>query len=171
MKLSFLFRCALSSSAIYIAIKLSVFFTHSQFTGIGIYSGLISLALLGIPLFIGIKHRRDSELGGYIYLRQIMITGVVISLMSSLIISIYTYVHYKFIDKDSIAYWIEEAKQLGANEKKSELEIQQAIQMLTEFYSPFKQATVALTGVLGTGAVMSFMFAAFLIKRPPASEN
>jgi len=95
-----------------------------------------------------------------------MVAGVAISLQASLLAAIYTYLHYSFIDTEVLAHWTAEAKRLGAKENKSEAEIQAAIIMLTEFYSPFKQSTVALIGVLGTGAVLSFMLSTFLIRKP-----
>lgn len=165
MKLSFSFRCALLSAGIYIVIKLASFITHMQFTGLGAYSGLIALGLNAIPLYAGIKHKRDVELGGYITLRQSWMAGVVISLQACIFAAVYTYLHYSFIDMEVIQHWIAEAKRLGAQEHKSEAEIQDAINMLTEFYSPFKQATMAIVGILGTGAVLSFILSTFLIKK------
>lgn len=170
MNLSFSFRCALLSAGIYTAIKLASFFTHTQFTGIGAYSGLIALALNAIPLFAGIKHKRDVDHGGHITLRQSWLAGVVIALQASIIAALYTYLHYSFIDTEVIAHWTSEAQRLGAQEHKSEAEIQEAIKMLTEFYSPFKQATMALLGILGTGTVISFILSTFLFKKS-AGEN
>lgn len=171
MKLSFSFKCALLSTAIFIAIKLATFITHTQFTGMGAYSGLIALGLTAIPLYSGIKHKRDQQLGGYITIRQVMIAGVGISIQACILVAIYTYIHYSFIDTEAIAHWTEEAKKMGAKENKSAEEIQAAIEMLTEFYSPFKQATAALTGILGTGAVLSFILSTFLVKKPENSEG
>lgn len=166
MKQSFSLRCALVTTVIFIAIKLAAFFTHTQFTGVGAYSGLITLGLAGIPLFAGIKHKRDHELGGFITIRQVMIEGVKISLSACLFVALYTFIHYSYIDRETIVHWIGEAKRLGAQEHKSEAEIQEAIKMLTEFYSPFKQSTVALLGILGTGTVLSFIFSTFLVRKP-----
>ena len=167
MKIPYSFRFVLLSAAIYIFINLTVYFTHHQFSGIGAYSRLISLALLGIPLFAHIKHKRDLELGGFISLRQVMVAGVALSLMTCSLIAVYTYIHFKFIDQEVISYWISEAKRSGLKEKKSPEEIQAAIVMLTEFYSPFKQSTVVITGVLGTGTILSFIFSTFLVRRLP----
>ncbi len=171
MTVSYSFRCALASTGIFIAIKLANFFTHTQFTGIGAYSGLIALALTIVPLYFGIKHKRDHDLGGFITIRQVMITGVVISLQACAMVAIYNFIHYSYIDKEVIAHWTAEAKRLGAIEKKSDAEIQAVTDNLIEFYSPFKQATVALTGILGTGTVLSFILSTFLIKNPGSSEN
>ena len=171
MKLSYTFRCALLASVLFIAVKLTVFFTHTQFTPTGAYVGLLSLGLIIIPLFLGIKYKRDHQLGGFITLRRATLTGVAISVLACLLVALYTFVHYTFIDKEVITYWTNEARRLGAKENKSEAEIQAAITMLTEFYSPFKQATVALIGVLGTGTVLSFILATFLAKKPDISDN
>ncbi|MFI5164116.1 MAG: DUF4199 domain-containing protein [Bacteroidia bacterium] len=169
--MNYSFRCALVSTGIFVAIKLSTFLTHTQFSGIGAYSGLIALALTGVPLYFGIRHKKNHELGGYITIRQVMIAGVVISLQACVMVAVYNFIHYSFIDKEVIAYWTAEAKRLGALEKKSDAEIQAAIIMLTEFYSPFKQATVALVGILGTGTVLSFILSTFFVKNPPVTEN
>ncbi|TAL61458.1 MAG: DUF4199 domain-containing protein [Bacteroidetes bacterium] len=171
MNLNYSFRCALLSTGIYIAIKLAAFFTHTQFTGVGAYSGLITLGLTGFPLYAGIRHKRDQKFGGFINIRQVMVAGVKISISACLLIALYTYIHYSYIDREVIVHWIAEAKRLGAQENKSEAEIQEAIKMLTEFYSPFKQATVALVGILGTGTVLSFMLSSFLVRKPKISEN
>lgn len=171
MQLSYTFRCALFASALFIAVKLTLFFTHNQFSVAGGYVSLASLTLTGIPLYFGIKHKRDSELGGFITLRRATLTGVAISIIACLIVAVYTFLHYTFIDKEIITHWINEAKRLGAKENKSEEEIQAVITRLTEFYSPFKQATVALVGVLGTGTALSFILAIILVKKPETSDN
>ncbi len=165
MNLSQPFKFAALSAGIVVAVKLSSFFTHTQFSGIGAYSGLIALGLTGIPLYLGIKDKRDNELDGYITLRQIMIIGVLISIQASILVALYNYIHYSFIDLEVMKHWESEARRLGANENKSEKEIVAAIKMLKEFYAPFKQATVALTGVLGTGTVLSFILSSFLIRK------
>ena len=167
MKISFSLKCALLSAAIFIAIKLATFFTHTQLVGNGTYANLISLGLTAIPLFIGIKHKRENELGGYITIRQAFVAGVAISLQASLLAAIYTYLHNTFIDTEVIAYWTKEARRVGAELHKSEAEIQSFI----DFYSPFNQATAALMGVLGAGAVLSFMISTILVRKQDELEN
>jgi hypothetical protein len=168
---SYSLRCALATTGIFIAIKLANFLSHTQFSGIGAYSGLIALALTIVPLYFGIKYKRENELGGFINVRQVWIAGIIISLQSGILVALYTFIHYSYIDTEVTAHWIAEAKRLGTQEKKAEAEIQEAIVMVTEFYSPFKQATVALLGILGTGAVFSFILSTFLAKRLGDSEN
>jgi Protein of unknown function (DUF4199) len=164
MRPGYSLKCALASTAIFSAIKIANFLSHTQFSGVGIYSGLIALALTIIPLYAGIKHKRDHEFGGFISIRQVWITGIIISVQAGILIAIYTFIHYSFIDTEVIPHWVMEAKRLGLQEKKSQPEIQEAIDMLTRFYSPFKQATVASLGILGTGALFSFILSTFMVK-------
>lgn len=171
MKLSYSVRCALLAAGIIIFIKLAVFFTHSQFSGIGIYSGVISLGFLVVPLSFGIKHRRDYELQGFISLKQVMATGLYISAIACVIVAAFNFIYFKFIDHEIISHWQEEVKMLGEKEHKSASDIQGAIDSLTNFYSPFNQATGSLTGALGVGVVFSFIISSFLSKRPPLESN
>ena len=166
MSLSYSFRCALATTGIFIAVKLGTFLTHMQFSGIGAYSGLFVLFLTVVPLYFGIKHKRDHELGGFITIRQVWLTGISISLQACILVAAYTFIHYSYIDSEVIPYWIKETNRLGVLEHKSAAEIQEGIKMVTEFYSPFKQTTGALMGILGSGAVLSFILATFLIKNP-----
>ena len=167
MKFSFSFKCALVSAGIFIAIKLATFFTHTQLIGVGTYANLIALGLTSIPLYIGIKQKRDKELGGYITLRQSFLAGVAISLQASLFAAIYTYLHNSFIDTEVIAYWTQEAKRVGAEMHKSETEIQSFI----DFYSPFHQAIAALMGILGAGALLSFIISTILVRKADDIES
>src|ERR1051326_4196369 len=82
-----IFKYALIAASLVIATKLIIFFTHSLFTAIGIYSGLFSLFLISIPLFLAVKNRRDNELGGYISFKEIAKVGLGISVIAGLTIS------------------------------------------------------------------------------------
>ena len=171
MKSGYSFRCALLYAALFIAIKLSVFFTHAQFISIGAYAPLIALTLIVIPLYFGIKNKRDQELNGFISLREVMKTGFFISFISSLLISVFIFIYYQYIDREIVTHWIAEAQRLGVKENKSADEIKTAIETLTRFYSPFNQVTGVLTGVLGVGIVLSFILSSFLVRRSAAEIN
>jgi len=166
-----LLKYSLLASFIVIATKLIVFFTHSQFTTFGIYSGLISLLFISIPLFLAIKKVRDNELGGFITLREIMKTGMGVSVISGLIISVFIFLYYKFIDHETMEQLIVKSENIMRKANKSKPEIDVAIISLKEFYSPFKQATGVLTGVLTAGVILSFLSSAVLVKNPEQKTN
>lgn len=171
MKLSSSIKYALLAALLVIGCKLIVFFTHSQFTAIGIYSGLISLLLIVVPLFLAIKNKRDNELGGFIVLKEVMKVGLGISVISGLIVCVFTFLYYKFLDHETLAQLISQTEDFMKKENKPQNEIDAQIIALKEFYAPVKQATGVLTGILISGLILSFILSTFFVKRNPASEN
>lgn len=163
-------RYALLASAIVISIKLLVFFTHAQFSAPGIYSGLIALSLMIVPLVLAIKGLRDEN-GGYITLKEVMKAGMGISILSGAVISAFTFLYYKFIDHETLAHLITRTEAFMLKENKPQAEIDTQVAALKEFYSPLKQATGVLTGVLIAGLILTFISSTFLVKNPPAQEN
>ena len=159
-------KYALIAAGLVIAAKLIIFFTHTQFTGIGIYSGLFSLFLISVPLFMAVKNRRDKELGGYISLMEIAKIGLGIAVITGLIIAVFTYMYYKFIDHEILSHLIEQTKQLGIEQKRTQAEIDTELKALNDFYEPFHQATGVLTGILISGIVFSLIASTFLLKNP-----
>ena len=158
------------ASFIVIAIRLSVYFTHSQFSQFGIFSGLISLALLIVPLVLAIKNRKN-ELEGFITLRQVMSVGLGISVISGITVCVFTYLYFQFIDHETLAQLIIQSEDFMHKANKPQTEIDVQIIALKEFYAPLKQATGTLTGILISGLILSFISSTFLVKNPPASEN
>ena len=163
-------KYSLLASFIVIAIRLFVYFTHSQFSQFGIFSGLISLALLVIPLVLGIKNKKN-ELGGFITLKQIMSVGLGISVITGTIVCAFTYLYFQFIDHETLTQLIIQSEDFMHKANKPQTEIDVQIIALKEFYAPLKQATGTLTGILISGLILSFISSTFLVKNPPASEN
>lgn len=171
MKIASSIKYPLLAAFIFIGSKLAVFFTHNQFTITGRYSGVIALALLSVPLALAIKDRRDNELNGFISLKQIMRTGLFVCVIASLIVALFNYIYFKYIDHEILSYYLIENAKSIRELNGSEEDIRQAREHLIEFYSPFSQAMGGLTGVLGVGAILSFFLSSFFIKKNPAAEN
>ena len=167
MKISSSIKYALFAALLVIGCKLIVFFTHSQFTTIGRYSGILALALLTIPLALAIIHKRDKEPNGFISFKQVMRTGLMVCIIASLIVAVFNYIYFKFIDHEILAYWLVESEKSLHELKSSEEDILKAYNYLTDFYSPFSQAMGGLTGILGVGAILSLILSTFLVKNPP----
>lgn len=149
-----------------IACKLGVYLTHSQLTPFGIYSGLLSLLLLVIPLVLAIRQRK-SELEGYISLKEVMKTGLGIALVTAFMVSVFTYLYFRFIDHETVSLVISQTITFMTKEKKPQAEIDLAIASIKNFYTPLKQATGVLTGVLIACLILSFISSTFLIKNRP----
>lgn len=159
-------RYSLLASALMIFVKLGVYFTHSQFTTFGIFSGLIGLLLISIPLVMAIRNRK-AELNGYIALKEVMKTALGISVVTALIVAVFTYLYFLLLDHETLEQLIVQTTEYLKKENKPQSEIDIAIISLKEFYSPLKQATGVLTGVLIAGLILSFISSTFLVKNPP----
>jgi hypothetical protein len=75
--------------------SLVIYFLDLTFNSI---QGFVLLAILIFLLFYLIKSYRDNYLHGYITYGQSLGAGVVIFLYYSIIMAIFTYILYKFID-------------------------------------------------------------------------
>ncbi len=171
MKISSSVKYALFAALLVIGCKLLFFFTHSQFTAIGRYAGLGSLLLLTLPLSIAFINKRNHELGGYITLKQLMRTGLGICLFASLLVAVFDFLYFKFIDHEILAYYLSENERLMREINKPESEIQLTLNSIREFYTPLSQATGALTGVLGGGALLSFFISPLIVRNPPKENS
>ncbi len=162
-----IFKYAFIAAGLVIATKLIIFFTHALFSPIGIYSGLFSLFLISIPLFLAVKNRRDNELGGYISFKEIAKVGLGISVIAGLTISVFTYFYYLLIDHETLSYLTEQTRNYLVEAKKSQSEMDTELQALKDFYAPFHQATGVLTGILIAGVIFSVIASTFLLRRNP----
>lgn len=163
-------KYSLLASVLMISCKLGVYFTHSQFTTFGVYSGLIALLLILIPLVLAIRNRKD-ELKGFITMREVMKTALGISVVTALIVSIFTYLYFMFLDHETLEQLIVQTTEFLKKENKPQAEIDLAIISLKEFYTPLRQATGVLTGVLIAGLILSFISSTFFVKNPPKEIN
>ena len=136
-----------------VALILLITLNATGYISFDVAAFLIFIAVLGSLIYYD---RKKVKLQGIIFVRRtqkgrdaidriaqrhkrfwgfIAVAGVVISIQAGLLVALYTFLHYSYIDTEVIAHWTAEAKRLGALENKSEVQIQEAIKMLTEFYT------------------------------------
>ena len=163
-------KYAFFAAGLIIATKMAVFFLHAQFTGFGRMSGLASLFLLILPLSIAFIQKK-KENGGFLTLKQLMRTGLGICLLASLLVGLFNFLYFRFIDLEIINYYLEENARYMRSINQSETEIQTVLEKIKEFYSPMSQATGTLIGVLGAGALISFFMSPLIVKNPPAVRS
>jgi|GEM_PF-4489360 len=148
---------------------LSIYYSHNQFTRVGLYSFLISLLFFFPVLFKAIKDKRDNELNGFMTLNTCMKTGMTVTIVCAMIMAVFYYVYFKFIDHEIIPFYMKEGEMAVKSNPKFKIEdIELAVNSM---FSPFKQATVALIRYTIAGALFSFICSTFLVRQPPENLN
>lgn len=163
-------KYSLSAALIVIAIKLIIYFSHLQLTPVGVFLSIFSLVLMGIPLALAMKNKRENELNGFLTLKQAMRVGLGISIIAGIIVGLFAYIQFRFIDHDTLPMILEKTITDMHKENAVQSQIDNEIIFKKDFYSPFNQAKGALIGVLGAGFLISFISSTFLIKNPPTTE-
>ena len=166
------YKYSLFASSLIIVIDIIVYYAHLQLSPFGIFLGILSFVLMAVPLYLAIKNRRDNELGGFITLKQVMGTGLIISVLTGIIVAIFMYIQSKFIDHETTGLILKKIEENLRTSKVSQTEIDLELSAQKDFYSPLNLAfKKGLMSVLGIGFILSFICSTFLVKNPPASEN
>ncbi len=120
--------------------------------------GYISMIIMVVVLFLGIKAYRDTFLGGYITYGQVLGAGVIIGLYSAVISGLFTILLYKFIDPDLVnkLYAISENKMLEQGVSEGQIEV--AMKLTKKFLNPYIMAAMGLF----SSPFMAFIFSLIL---------
>ena len=124
------------------------------------YAGII---ITVVCLYLGIKTVRDQCLGGFISYGKSLGTGVLISLISTIISVIFLIVLYTVIDQGLIDLTLQESIQKMTERGMSEDQIEQGISMARKFFLPSLLIGGLFFGTL-IGFIISLVLSAFLKK-------
>ena len=93
---------------------------HGRYLSIGQYAGYLRYVILFLGVFLGVKNVRDQQLGGAISYGKILQTGLVISLVAGVIVTIYEIVYLEYINPgfmdDYVQFVIAGMRESGATE-------------------------------------------------------
>lgn len=166
-----IYKYALIAALLIISVKLIVYLTHLQITPAGVFLEILSLLLMAVPLYLAMKKRRDANLGGFMSMKQAMGTGMLFSIITGLIVGIFTYLFSAYVDHETTPLVLKKIEEhlRAANISQAEIDAELAAQK--EFYSPFNQALKGgLMGVLLVGFILSFICSMFVLKNPPSTN-
>lgn len=153
------------SAFIVILWKLGIYYTGNQFEPIGVYSGPLNLVVQFVFIFLTIRFARNELFDGYINFKQCLKVGMQLSLVNALLLTIFIFIFFKYINLEYAEYYIGEVTRAMQTENKTETEIAEQIELLQEnVLSPVRQATFALAYTLIAGAFMSFICSTFMVK-------
>jgi len=115
----------------------------------------LNFALIIAGLIIGILNYRNNINGGYITYGQSLVSGVLIGLFASVIVSIYTIIFFKFIDPCMIDELLKKAEEsiLERNPNMTDDQVEIAMSYTRKFMNPY---IMAITGILWS-TFMSFI--------------
>jgi hypothetical protein len=163
------FTYALILTVVGACFNLLLYFTGFQTEKLatGQYLQWFGFVIMGTVLFLGIKAVREEAPDKALSFGKGVGTGVLISLLSGLMSSVYTYIHFKFVNSEFADYQMEmiRAKWEQAGMSADQMEKTEGITRM--MMGPVIQAIFTPIMAVLIGLIMSLIISAFL-KRPAA---
>lgn len=137
----------------------------SYYAGMSADSNLqwVSYLLLAIGIFVGSRHHRDKELGGFMSYGRGLGAGVLIALFSGILLAIFIYLFYGVIAPGAL----DEVKQMQEEAMYEKGMSEEQINMSLNFVSAGIMAIFTLPAITFFGFVFSLITAAILKKDRP----
>ncbi len=126
--------------------------------------GYLSILIMVVAIFLGIKAYRDNFKGGYISYGQAVGSGVIISLYASILSAIFTILLYKLIDPDLVNKLYSFTEQQTLDKGVPEEQIEMTMKFTKIFLNPYLMAVMAVFGGVFMGVIISLIEAIFLKK-------
>ena len=152
-----------------IALTLVSFFLGYQTEQInqGTWFGFIPL-IYGIAVYwFSLKAVREENAGQYLTYGQGVGAGKLVALYSGLLGSLYTYIHFTWVNPNFTDYLIEASRVKWAAANLSEAQMEGAEKGVRMFTRPALQAGFGFVATLVIGLIIALILAAFLKRNPP----
>lgn len=151
-------------------LNLLLFFTGFQTEKLatGQYFQWLGAVLMFVILWLGIKAVREESEGQYLTYGKGVGTGTLISLYSGLMSSVYSFIHFKFVNTEFADYQIALIRPKWEAAGMAESQMDQAEKMTRAMMGPVAQAIMTPIMVVIFGLIMSLIISAFLKRNPPA---
>lgn len=131
-------------------------------------SFLLPLAVTVIVLWLGIKAAREEAKDKSLSYGKGVSTGFLISLYSSLIGTVYGFIHFKFINPNFVDYSIDAAREKWVQAGLSDAQMEAAEKGMRMFMSPVVLTITGFLISLVIGLVIALILSAFLKRQPAA---
>ena len=126
--------------------------------------GYVFILIQIVVLYFLVKMYRDNFLHGMISFGQALGAGVVICLYYSIIIAIFTYILYAFIDTNLIDKMLAMTEEKLLNSGLSQSPIDASMTVQSRIMNPGFMAPISIFGNMFQGLIMSLIVAAFVRK-------
>ncbi len=128
---------------------------------------VISIAVSGIIIFLGIKKFKESN-EGFLSMGQAFKTGLGISLVAAIISVIYTIIFMLFIEPEFVNNLVEITRQktYETNPELTEEQVDSAMELVKKMSSPGMMSAFILLATLFLGFIISLISGLILKKEP-----
>jgi hypothetical protein len=126
--------------------------------------GYVFILVQIVVLFFLVKSYRDNYMHGMITFGQALGTGVIICLYYSIIMAIFTYILYAFIDTGLIDKILAMSEEAGLKKGYSQEQIDMGMKFTKKIMTPPVMAIFGIFSNMFFGVIMSLIVAAFVRK-------
>ncbi len=155
-----------------IVLSLAAFFLGFQTDRIAeaYWFNILGLVVFVAVLWFGIRAAREEAQDGSLSYGRGVMTGFLISLYSSLIGAVYTFIHFTFINPNFVEYQLDATRQKWIAAGLGDAQIAAAEKFARFFLSPVMMSVVALVLPVLFGVILALILSAFL-KRGPKTDG
>lgn len=163
--------------AIFIGVGISIWVLFEYLLGfhttrleIGQYSGYLSVIIPILGLYLGLRKKRDVELKGEMSYLTALKSGVIISIIASLIIGIFFYFYTSFIHPSWIKQGLEFERKRMIEKRIPKKDIEKNVEQLKAFYSPQMQFTGTFIGTAIYAVLLTSIISLVVRRKKPESK-
>lgn len=155
------YSIGIAAGLIPVLFKTILFFSGYTESHAGSFANLAELIIiaLAIPVAMFIA-RKDND--GVLPFNSAIKTGMAIAATAGIIVCVFTFVYYKYMNTAMVENAVAEATKYAADKNLSPEDTKKTIGGARQVYSPFVQATSALFGIMLSGFLVSVISAVFL---------
>ena len=137
---------------------------HSYKMHIGEYTTYFVVIIPFITLYLGIKEKRDKIYNGRISLRQGVRTGLMISLIGTVIVAVYLIIYFNSINPNFLDLSIAYQKSKLMSRGRTAEEITTEMDRLKFMFNFVNQLLFGIIGLVTSGFIISFALSMLLKK-------
>ncbi len=125
------------------------------------YSGLFSILILVLGIYLGMKRAKMNDDNSLAYGRAVKI-GLIITCITAPIVAIFSYFYCTAINPGYADFMVNDARHTLAAAGKTSLEISQKLDGVRKEFSTASQVGMALIGQAVVGSIVSLILALFM---------
>lgn len=125
------------------------------------YSGLLSIIILAVGIYLGIKQVRTRN-GNSLTYGQAVKTGALIAVVTAVLVAVFTLLYCTVINPGYAEFMVQDCQRTMTAAGKTTAEIAQAVDSTRKNFSTGAQVGQALIGQAVVGTILSLIFGLFL---------